>query len=212
MHTLDRADILGKWYILANMPKLQRSSLNVCKHLAARCQQMQCIDTNNAMNSVNLNDTTRLSTKSSTAKKVKESIQPLRMQFDLNLNLLNQYPQTQPVASKEKTRHFIHKRDTQKKPNLTKSATDVQICVTRLPRWHKVGLTQLNIRSVPRGSQEDARDTKSPQSHPSIRSPDGCYLAPKGATERLKKTSEMTPSPNFLRSTFPYMSTNHKSG
>ena len=77
MHTLDRVDILGKWYILANMPKLHQSSLNVCKHLAARCQQMQCIDTNSAMNTVNVNDT--LSTMCSIIKHVKESIQPLRM-------------------------------------------------------------------------------------------------------------------------------------
>ena len=78
IHTLDRVDIFGERYILAKIPKLHQSSLNICKHLAARCQQMQCIDTNTSTNTVNVNDT-RLSTVYSTIKNGKESIQPLRM-------------------------------------------------------------------------------------------------------------------------------------
>ena len=44
IHTLDRVDIFGEGYILAKIPKLHQSSLNICKHLAAHCQHMQCVD------------------------------------------------------------------------------------------------------------------------------------------------------------------------
>ena len=40
IHTLDRVNIFGERYILVKIPKLPQSSLNACKHLAARCQQM----------------------------------------------------------------------------------------------------------------------------------------------------------------------------
>ena len=84
------------------------------------------------------------------------------VRIDIDLNLLHQYPQTQPVASKDKAKNLIRKPDTQKKPNLTprrqSHPTDAQICVTRLPRRHKV--TQLNPKLVPRGSP------RLPRGHP----------------------------------------------
>ena len=73
IHALDREDLFGKWYILETIPKLHQSSLNVCKHITARCQQMHRIDTNSARNTLKVNDTNRWSTKYSTIKNV---IQP----------------------------------------------------------------------------------------------------------------------------------------
>ena len=76
------------------------------------------------------------------------------LSIDIDLNLLHQYPQTQPVVSKDKAKNLIRKPDTQKKPNLTprrqSHPTDAQICVTRLPRGHKG--TQLKPKLVPQGS------------------------------------------------------------
>ena len=84
------------------------------------------------------------------------------LRIDIDLNLLHQYPQTQPVASKDKAKNLIRKPDTQKKPNLTprrqSHPTDAQICVTRLPRRHKV--TQLKPKLVPQGSP------RLPRGHP----------------------------------------------
>ena len=46
------------------------------------------------------------------------------LRVDIDLNLLHQYPQTQPVASKDKAKNLIRKPDTQKKPNLTPRETE----------------------------------------------------------------------------------------
>ena len=46
------------------------------------------------------------------------------LRIDIDLNLLHQYPQTQPVASKDKAKNLIRKPDTQKKPNLTPRETE----------------------------------------------------------------------------------------
>ena len=46
------------------------------------------------------------------------------LHIDIDLNLLYQYPQTQPVASKDKANNLIRKPDTQKKPNLTPRETE----------------------------------------------------------------------------------------
>ena len=93
------------------------------------------------------------------------------LSIDIDLNLLHQYPQTQPVASKDKAKNLICKPDTQKKPNLTprrqNHPTDAQICVTRLPRRHKV--TQLKPKLVPQGSP------RLPRGHP--KHPRSCHVA-----------------------------------
>ena len=90
------------------------------------------------------------------------------LRIDIDLNLLHQYPQTQPVASKDKAKNLIRKPDTQKKPNLTprrqSHPTDAQICVTRLPRRHKV--TQLKPKLVPQGSKRPPKTPKKRQSDP----------------------------------------------
>ena len=117
------------------------------------------------------------------------------LSIDIDLNLLHQYPQTQPVASKDKAKNLIRKPDTQKKPNLTprrqSHPTDAQICVTRLPRRHKV--TQLKPKLVPQGSP---RLPRSHPRHPRSRQvaqlkPNGFQVAPKGIFE----TPKMNPRP-----------------
>ena len=69
--------------------------------------------------------------------------------------------------------------------------TDAHIYVTRLPRRHKV--TQLNIRWVPRGSQEATQDTQEAAKWPNW-GLDGSHLAPGGAPERPQKTSKTSPN------------------
>ena len=121
------------------------------------------------------------------------------LRIDIDLNLLHQYPQTQPVASKDKAKNLIRKPDTQKKPNLTprrqSHPTDAQICVTRLPRRHKV--TQLKPKLVPQGSP---RLPRSHPRHPRSRQvaqlrPNGFQVAPKGALETPQNAPKMSPRP-----------------
>ena len=50
IHTLDCIDPFDWWCILAKIPKHHQPSLNVSKHLTARCLYMHHIDTNSAMN------------------------------------------------------------------------------------------------------------------------------------------------------------------
>ena len=128
---------------------------------------MHRIDTNSAMSTVAVNETHRIS-----------SLQPLTMWKKVfnhqkcsstwistcwtNIHKLNQWP---PKIGQNML--FINQipKTTQTWPQGRQNhLTDAHIYVTRLPRRHKV--TQLNIRWVPRGSQEDVQDAKSPQSDP----------------------------------------------
>ena len=80
------------------------------------------------------------------------------LRIDIDLNLLHQYPQTQPVASKDKAKNLIRKPDTQKKPNLTPRETES-------PNWcNKV--TQLKPKLVPQGSKRPPKTPKKRQSDP----------------------------------------------
>ena len=116
------------------------------------------------------------------------------LRIDIDLNLLHQYPQTQPVASKDKAKNLIRKPDTQKKPNLTPRETESpnwcpdlrhnaskraqsyptehQMGPTRIPRDQprhpRSGkVTQLKAQWVPSGSQRGSRDTpKGTQNEP----------------------------------------------
>ena len=120
------------------------------------------------------------------------------LHIDIDLNLLHQYPQTQPVASRDKAKNLIHKPDTPKKPNLTprrqSHPTDAQICITRLPRGHKV--TQLKPKLVPQGSP------RLPRGHPRHpRSGKVTQLRPRWvppdsrrAPEKPQKTSKTSPN------------------
>ena len=56
IHTLDRVDIFGEGYILAKIPKLHQSNLNVCKHITAHCQSLKRTDTNSATNTLTVNN------------------------------------------------------------------------------------------------------------------------------------------------------------
>ena len=89
------------------------------------------------------------------------------MQFNLDLNLLHQYLQTQPVASKDRTKKLYSQtrylEEATPDPKGNKITTQMYRFATRgSQKSYKI--TQLSIRLVPRGSQEDAPDTKSPQS------------------------------------------------
>ena len=90
------------------------------------------------------------------------------LSIDIDLNLLHQYPQTQPVASKDKAKNLIRKPDTQKKPNLTprrqSHPTDAQICVTRLPRKQKSYPTEAQI--VATRLHEATQDTQEAAKNP----------------------------------------------
>ena len=81
------------------------------------------------------------------------------LSIDIDLNLLHQYPQTQPVASKDKAKKLdsqtSYPKEAKSDPKCDRVA---QICVTRLPRRHKV--TQLKPKLVPQGSQEATQDTQ----------------------------------------------------
>ena len=50
IHTLDCIDPFDWWCILAKIPKQHQPSLNVSKHITARCLYMHHIDTNSTMN------------------------------------------------------------------------------------------------------------------------------------------------------------------
>ena len=117
------------------------------------------------------------------------------LRIDIDLNLLHQYPQTQPVASKDKAKNLIRKPDTQKKPNLTPRETES-------PNWrpdlrHKASKraqshpTEAQIG--PTRLQEATQDTQEAAKWPNW-GPDGSHLAPGGAPERPQKTSKTSPN------------------
>ena len=94
------------------------------------------------------------------------------LRIDIDLNLLHQYPQTQPVASKDKAKNLIRKPDTQKKPNLTPRETES-------PNWcpdlrHKASKraqshpseTQIGPTRLPKAPKRPPKTPKKRQSDP----------------------------------------------
>ena len=181
-------------HMLAKIPKLQ-SSLNIYKHLTARCQQMHRIDTNSAMSTVEVNETNRVS-----------SIQPLTMWKKVfnhqkcsstgistcwtNIHKLNQWP---PKIGQT---NVIHKPDTQNNPNLTPRETKSSNWCPYLR--HKAAKKaqsdptehQMGSKRLPRGRPGRQESAKWPNW-----SPNGWHVAPKSAPKRPQKTPKMSPSP-----------------
>ena len=94
------------------------------------------------------------------------------LRIDIDLNLLHQYPQTQPVASKDKAKNLIRKPDTQKKPNLTPRETES-------PNWcpdlrHKASKraqshpteAQIGPTRLPKAPKRPPKTPKKPPSGP----------------------------------------------
>ena len=94
------------------------------------------------------------------------------LRIDIDLSLLHQYPQTQPVASKDKAKNLIRKPDTQKKPNLTPRETES-------PNWcpdlcHKASKraqshsteAQIGPTRLPKAPKKPPKTPKKPPSDP----------------------------------------------
>ena len=94
------------------------------------------------------------------------------LSIDIDLILLHQYPQTQPVASKDKAKNLIRKPDTQKKPNLTPRETES-------PNWcpdlrHKASKraqshpteAQIGPTRLPKAPKKPPKTPKKPPSGP----------------------------------------------
>ena len=115
------------------------------------------------------------------------------LRIDIDLNLLHQYPQTQPVASKDKAKNLIRKPDTQKKPNLTPRETES-------PNWcpdlrHKASKraqshpteAQIGPTRLPKAPKRPPKTPKKRQSDP-IESLIGSTWLPKGLSRHPKAT------------------------